>query len=193
MVASMMMRAGALNRPSATLRVSDESRSGPALTGVGASIARASISSVSIALAAMAACGCSIIDPGDDPQIAPVVFEDDFFYCQVQPNVLVPQSCASGDPAKDSGGCHATTTTFRLLPLGPNDAVKCDANGKHTGGVSQVASNNYGAAQIEMKPNAEEAPLLTHPTQKTTHPRLIFDTNSTEADIIRQWALHSSR
>lgn len=141
----------------------------------------------------MTTLGCSTIEPGGDPKIAQVVYDDDFFYCQVQPNVIVPQSCATGDPAKDTGGCHATTTPFRVLPLDPSDMVACDPNGKHTGGISQTASFNYGAAQSEMTPNADTAPLLTHPTQKTTHPRLIFDTNSMEADIIRQWALHSSR
>ena len=126
--------------------------------------------------------------------IAQVVYDEDFFYCEVQPKVLVAQSCSSGDPAKDtSGGCHATATAFRVLALGPNDMVTCDGNGKHTGTVPQIAQSNYSAAQAEMNPNAETAPLFTHPTQKTPHPRQIFDTSSMEAEIIRQWAQHSSR
>jgi hypothetical protein len=138
--------------------------------------------------------GCSTVEPGGDPQIAQVVYDEDFFYCEVQPKVLVAQSCSSGDPSKDpSGGCHATATGFRVLPLGPNDMVTCDANGKHMGPVPQVAQSNYSAAQAEMNPNADSAPLFTHPTQKTPHPRQIFDTSSMEAEIIRQWAQHSSR
>src|SRR5262249_15625280 len=98
------------------------------------------------------------------------------------------------DPSKDpSGGCHATATSFRVLALGANDMVECDGNGKHTGNIPQVSQSNYGAAQSEMTPNAETAPLFTHPTQKTPHPRQIFDTSSMEAEIIRQWAQHSSR
>ena len=137
---------------------------------------------------------CSTVEPGGDPKIAQVVYDDDFFYCQVLPNVIVAHSCASGDPAKgDTGGCHASGRLFTAVPLGPNDMVTCDANGKHVGGISQVASSNYSAAQFEMNPNPDEAPLLLHPTQKASHPRVIFDTNSVAADIIREWAKHASR
>jgi hypothetical protein len=145
-------------------------------------------------LVVMGIWGCSTVEPGSDPQIAQVVYDEDFFYCQVQPNVLAAQSCSTGDPTKDpSGGCHATATPFRVLALGPNDMVTCDGNGKHTGTVPQIAQSNYSAAQAEMNPNAETAPLFTHPTQKTQHPRQIFDTSSMEAEIIRQWAQRSSR
>ena len=138
--------------------------------------------------------GCSTVELGDSPQIAQVVYDEDFFYCQVQPSVLVAQSCSSGDPTKGDGACHATATAgFRVLALGPNDMVTCDANGKHTGNVPPLSQSNYGAAAAEMTPNAETAPLLTHPTQTTPHPRQIFDTHSNEAEIIRQWAQHSSR
>ncbi len=148
----------------------------------------------SLVLAMVGAWGCSTVEPGSNPGIAQVVYDEDFFYCEVLPKVLVAQSCSSGDPTKDmSGGCHVSATSFRVLPLQASDMVECDANGKATGNISQLASSNYVAAQSEMNPNADSAPLLTHPTQKTAHPRQIFDTSSMEADIIRQWALHSSR
>jgi hypothetical protein len=137
--------------------------------------------------------GCSTVELGDSLPIAQVVYDEDFFYCQVQPGVLVAQSCSSGDPTKGDSGCHASATTFRVLALGPTDMVTCDANGKHTGNVPQLSQSNYGNAAAEMNPNAETAPLFTHPTQKTPHPRQIFDTSSNEAEIIRQWAQHSSR
>src|SRR3954464_3090759 len=105
----------------------------------------------SYALALIGGWGCSTIEPGGDPRIAQVVYDEDFFYCEVQPKVLVAQSCSSGDPGKDaSGGCHATATAFRVLALGSNDMVSCDSNGKHTGSVPQVAQSNYSAAQAEM-------------------------------------------
>ena len=147
-----------------------------------------------MALTLIGVWGCSTVEPGGDPQIAQVVYDEDFFYCEVQPKVLVAQSCSSGDPAKDTGGgCHATATPFRVLALGPNDMVTCDGNGKHTGTVPQVAQSNYSAAQSEMTPNVETAPLFLRPTQKVAHPRQIFDASSMEADVIRQWAARSSR
>src|SRR6185436_9237247 len=64
------------------------------------------------------AAACSTIEPGGNPQIAQVVYDEDFFYCQVLPNVLMAQSCGSGDPAQDpAGGCHASATSFRLVPV----------------------------------------------------------------------------
>jgi hypothetical protein len=139
------------------------------------------------------ACGCSTVEPGNDPQIAQVVYDPDFFYCEVLPKVLVAKSCSSGDPSLDMGGCHTSVAHYQVLPLAADEMVACDANGKHTGNISQPAESNYGSAEAEMSPNAESAPLLTHPTQKTTHPRQIFDASSMEAEIIRQWAQHSSR
>ena len=38
--------------------------------------------------------GCSTVELGNNPQIAQVVYDEDFFYCQVQPSVLVAQSCS---------------------------------------------------------------------------------------------------
>ena len=53
-------------------------------------------------------------------------YDEDFFYCEVLPKVLVAQSCSSGDPSKDaSGGCHVSATSFRVLPLQPADMVSC--------------------------------------------------------------------
>ena len=58
----------------------------------------------SYALALIGVWGCSTVEPGGDPQIAQVVYDEDFFYCEVQPKVLVAQSCSSGDPSKDASG-----------------------------------------------------------------------------------------
>jgi hypothetical protein len=135
--------------------------------------------------------GCSTIEPGGNPQIAQVVYDEDFFYCQVLPNVLIAQSCGAGDPSQDTaGGCHATATSFKLVPV--SGSVECTGN-RRTGSVPGGAADNYIAAQSVMTQDPETTPLLTHPIKKTSHPRQIFDERSAEADIIRQWAQRSSR
>ena len=143
-------------------------------------------------LVAIALCGsCYTIDPGGNPQIAQVVYDEDFFYCQVLPNVIMAQSCGSGDPAQDTaGGCHATATSFKLVPV--SMAPTCSGN-RRTGDLPAGAADNYIAAQAEMTQDPSTAPLLTRPTRKTSHPRQIFDERSPEAEIIRQWAQRSSR
>jgi hypothetical protein len=134
---------------------------------------------------------CSTIEPGGNPQIAQVVYDEDFFYCQVLPNVLLAQSCGPGDPNQDTaGGCHATATSFKLVPVAA--PVECTGI-RRTGSVPAGAADNYIAAQAVMTQDPETTPLLTHPTKKTSHPRQIFDERSAEADIIRQWAQRSSR
>lgn len=136
---------------------------------------------------------CSTIEPGGHPQIAQVVYDEDFFYCQVLPNVLVAKSCSSGDPAQDTGGgCHSSVTSFRILPIDAAMTVACDGN-KRTGPVSNAAQSNYFTAQGQMTQDANTAPLLTRPTKKQNHPREIFNEKSPEADIIRRWAQLSSR
>ena len=134
---------------------------------------------------------CSTIEPGGNPQIAQVVYDEDYFYCQVLPNVLVAHSCGAGDPNQDSaGGCHASATSFKLVPV--SGSVEC-AGDRRTGSLPGGAADNYVAAQAQMTQDPETTPLLTHPTKKTSHPRQIFDERSAEADIVRQWAMRSSR
>jgi hypothetical protein len=133
---------------------------------------------------------CSTIEPGGNPQIAQVVYDEEFFYCQVLPNVLLAQSCGSGDAQDSAGGCHATGTFFKLVPVAAPPT--CSGN-QHTGDLPAGAADNYTASQAEMTQDPETTPLLTHPTKKTNHPRQIFDERSPEADIIRQWSQRSSR
>jgi hypothetical protein len=136
---------------------------------------------------------CSTIEPGDRPGITDPVYDADFFYCEIEPNVLMAKSCATGDSAQgDMGGCHASATPFRLLPLDVNAAVQCMGD-RVIGDVSLTSRSNYTAAQAEMTQNPDTTPLLTHPTGRAIHPRTIFDASSSEADLIRQWAAKSSR
>lgn len=158
------------------------------------------------ALATSAACGDqgflpTTVDPGPDFAVADIVFEKNYFYCQVEP-VLFANSCGSGDPSKGdaSGGCHYSATAYRLT----------DYNLSSTPGVVQhvgdtcmgtfpgitafpdAAENNYRTSQARMKRDPNLAPLLQRPTLNQFHPRRIFDIDSMDADKIRQWATQFS-
>lgn len=135
---------------------------------------------------------CSSVDPGGDFQFPQIVYEENFFYCQVEPKVLLAKQCGSGDPTQDgTGGCHANTTSFRVVPHDP--PVDCGGTNVPVGSIPAESRGNYQTAQTEMALNVEAAPLLTHPTAKTDHPRQIFAPDSDEASVIRQWAMHRSR
>jgi hypothetical protein len=130
--------------------------------------------------------GCGTVDPGQDIQFAQVIYDQNFFYCQVEP-MLFAESCGPGigmgkDPAS---GCHFNVTTFRLSDHPP---VPCSGNTPQGLSISSEAQNNYRVASSKMSPDPEQAALLLRPTKKAAHPREIFPFKSPQADLIRKWA-----
>jgi hypothetical protein len=130
---------------------------------------------------------CSTVEPGTEFSIAAVTYDANYFYCVVEPKVLMAKSCGTGDPALDSSGCHATVTHFRInvasmTPVACNGLTPIDA-------VPLSSQANYQAAQSEMTLDYENAPLIAWPTQKFSgHPRQIFKPTDPEYDIIKDWA-----
>jgi hypothetical protein len=134
---------------------------------------------------------CGSIDPGEDFQIAEVVFDEGYYYCRIEP-MLFDQRCGSGDPDRDgSGACHANVTTFRLTAYEPLVRRGCSGN-QPEGNIPQTARANYQSAQRQMRLDPELAPLLNHPTRRATHPRRIFSPESAQATQIREWATRYS-
>lgn len=132
------------------------------------------------------------VDPGPDFSVADIVFEESFFYCQVEPRVLVANSCGGGDPGQDpAGGCHYSVTSFRLTEYSPLVADSCNGN-VVTGAVLAAARQNYQTSQARMKRDPEVARLLQHPLGNMRHPRRIFEENSDAAEAIREWATRVS-
>jgi hypothetical protein len=151
---------------------------------------------------AMAAClaGCgeeglfpTTIDPGADFSVADIVFDESYFYCQVEPRVIIANSCGAGDPGQGDagGGCHHSVTSFRLTDYSPPVADSCNGN-VPTGAVPAAARQNYQTAQARMKRDPELARLLQHPLRNMRHPRKIFDESSDSAEAIREWATRVS-
>jgi hypothetical protein len=135
------------------------------------------------------------VDPGDDFMQEDVTFDDEFYYCRVEPVLFAAsQSCGSGTAGKDpANGCHFSVTKFRLTDYSPLVAASCvgDALGP-TSVVTMAAQQNYTAAQARMKRDPQLAALLQRPLGNAQHPRQIFTENSAEADLIRRWATQAS-
>lgn len=129
------------------------------------------------------------VDPGADFAVADVLLDEAYFYCEVEP-VLFAHSCGSGDPAQGdaSGGCHNHVTSYRLTDYAPTVAEGCTGVVPAPGSVTEAARQNYRASQARMKLDTTVAPLLTRPTGRAAHPRVIFDEDSEAATVIRQWA-----
>ena len=137
----------------------------------------------------------SSVDPGSDFVQEDVTFDDEFYYCRVEPMLFAAtQSCGSGIAGKDPGsGCHFSVTKFRLTDYMPlvGDSCVGDALGP-TSAVTMAAQQNYTAAQARMKRDPQLAALLQRPLGNAQHPRKIFADNSAEADVIRKWATQFS-
>jgi hypothetical protein len=129
------------------------------------------------------------VDPGADFSIADLVFEEAFFYCQVEPRAIAASRCGPGDPGQGdaTNGCHYSVTSFRLTEYAPLVADGCNGNVPTTP-IPTPARLNYQTAQARMKRDPNSAPLLQRPLQRLEHPRRIFDENSDAAAVIREWA-----
>jgi hypothetical protein len=129
------------------------------------------------------------VDPGADFSIADLVFDEAFFYCQVEPRTIVASSCGPGDPAQGDGGnsCHNSVTSFRLTNYSPLVADSCDGNVPGIA-IPTSARLNYQTAQARMKRDPETAPLLQRPLRRLEHPRQIFADDSDAANAIREWS-----
>ena len=128
--------------------------------------------------------GCGHVDPGADFQVASVVYDQNYFYCTVEP-MLFAQRCGPGESGTDPAGtCHFTIPRFKLTDHEP---VSCTGN-VPDGPIPQAAQSNFQAAAGKMSPDADSAPLLLRPTKQDRHPRQIFAPDSPEADVLRAWA-----
>jgi len=129
------------------------------------------------------------VDPGADFSIADLVFDEAFFYCQVEPRTIVASSCGPGDPAQGDGnnGCHNSVTSFRLTNYAPLVANSCDGNVPGAP-IPAPARLNYQTAQARMRRDPETAPLLQRPLKRLEHPRQIFADDSDAANAIREWS-----
>jgi hypothetical protein len=154
---------------------------------------RAFIHGVYLALLLGTPLACTL-DVGENFQVAEVVYDEDYFYCQVEP-MLFAQRCGDGDPnrGESARGCHFNRQRLRLTAYEPLAAEQC-ADGRVTGGVPRAAQQNYQSAQLNMEVDPQRAALLNRPSSEVAHPRSMFELDSAEAEIIRAWsARYSSR
>ncbi len=134
--------------------------------------------------------GCALEPLGDNFVQPEVMVDEDFFFCRVQPEVIAPQTCASG-ASGESGSCHSARSAMRLDVLGETDMPPdCDEDGVVVGGaVPQSYMNNLEAVRRGVRPDPLSSPLYQRPIGQASHPRVIFDASSPEADLIVEWML----
>jgi len=133
------------------------------------------------------------LDVGENFQVAEVVYDEGYFYCQVEP-VLFAQGCGSGDASRGESaqGCHFNRQRLRLTNYEPLASDQCQDGVPSDFAVPQAARQNYQSAQLQMEVDPERSPLLNRPSSEVAHPRVIFTPDSPEAEVIRAWAARYS-
>jgi hypothetical protein len=128
------------------------------------------------------------VDVGENFQVSEIVYDESYFYCQVEP-ILFERGCGSGDPSlgESAQGCHFNRQRLRLTNYEPLTAEQCADALDGDLAVSPAAQQNYQSAQLQMEVDPERSPLLNRPTSTVAHPRVVFELDSAEADIIRGW------
>lgn len=147
-----------------------------------------------IALVAALA-GCTSVDPGPNFVVPDETFDADYFYCRVEPQLIVAYKCGPGDPSKgdppNSNGCHFSSAVSAMA-LRDHPAVACGGgdhplDGTQTGSGS-AAQGNLQSVSLEMSRDYLTAPLFVRPTGHA-HPRSIFtDTDPIVQRLLSTWA-----
>ena len=141
--------------------------------------------------AALLAYGCSTVDPGPNFVVSEENFDQDFFFCRVEPEVLVAKRCGPGDPGQDPpNGCHFNSSAVSGMPLADHAPVACE-NGRVTNraqiGTGSAAQGNLQSASLAMSRDVLTAPIYLRPTGHN-HPRAIFGRDDAVVEVLRQWA-----
>jgi hypothetical protein len=135
--------------------------------------------------------GCTSVDPGPNFVVPDETFDPDYFYCHIEPQLIVAYKCGPGDPSKgdppNSNGCHFSSAVS-AMSLQMHPAVPC-GGGDHPidrslTGTGSPAQSNLEAVTIEMSRDYLTAPLYVRPLGHA-HPRSIF----TEKDPVVQQLL----
>jgi hypothetical protein len=139
---------------------------------------------------------CTTVDPGDNFIVPPITFDQDYFYCQVEPNYIFQNGCGTGgngDPAFPPGGCHFNSAAVSGMALRQHNPIDC-GGGDHpvdrtTVGRGSDAEANYEAASLEMTRDYTTAPILVRPGYGNAHPRQVVNpTDATVVMLLSTWA-----
>lgn len=131
---------------------------------------------------------CGTVDLGDNIVPPSVRLDEDFFYCRIQPEIIVAQGCATG-MAGDTGGCHLTQSALLLEDAAGVMAPACDADGAVLPGeiVPDVYMRNLTRVRFTVASDPESSPFYRRPLQLDSHPRAIFALGSAEELLVAEW------
>jgi hypothetical protein len=146
--------------------------------------------------------GCVSVDPGPDFVVPETVFDQNYFYCFVEPGIMLNPmyACGSGDPSKGdpSNGCHFNPSAVSGMILIDHPVIDC-GGGDVPLDLTQVgpgspAQSNLESASLEMSTDYTTAPMFVRPSSymgqpPSAHPRAIFDQSDPFVNmLLSTWA-----
>jgi hypothetical protein len=157
---------------------------------------RASLLLVAAAATSVVSLRCTTVDPGPNFSVAEQHFDEDYFYCHVEPELIFAKRCG-GDPSQDPpNGCHYNSSAVSGMALIDHPPVDC-GGGDHPVDKTQIGSGsaargNYQAVSLDMSRDYLTANIYVRPTNTTAHPTrggmTIYTTSDPVVDVIRTWA-----
>jgi hypothetical protein len=123
--------------------------------------------------------GCTTIDPGANFVVPDEVFDADFYYCHVEPELIIAYKCGPGDPSKGDqpNTCHFSSAVSGMELL---DHPAIDCGGGDTPldptqvGIGSPAETDLNAVSFEMNRDYTAAPLYLRPSSGSGHPRPVI-------------------
>jgi hypothetical protein len=135
------------------------------------------------------ASGCTSIDPGPDFVVPEEVFDPDYFFCHVEPQLIIAKQCGPGD-ATDNGSCHYSSSVSGMA-LVSHPMVDC-GGGDHPLDPTQTtgaAQSDFQAVSLEMSRDYMTAPLFVRPSNGLNHPRVVFSPMDPQVNmLLATWA-----
>jgi hypothetical protein len=133
--------------------------------------------------------GCTSIDPGPNFVVPQEVFDPDYFYCHVEPELIFAKNCGPGE-AGDNNSCHYSSTVSGMA-LVEHPMIDC-GGGDHPLDTTQTAgaaASDFQNVSLEMSRDYMTAPLFVRPSSTLNHPRMIFSPNDPQVNLLLStWA-----
>jgi hypothetical protein len=136
---------------------------------------------------------CTTVDPGPNFVVPEERFNEDYFYCHVEPEYLFAKGCGAGDPSKGdaANGCHFNASAVSGMPLLDHPAIDCGGGDRPLNrgqvGAGSPAAQNFQSASLEMSRDYLTAPIYVRPLG-SNHPRAVITADDPAVNVLKTWA-----
>jgi hypothetical protein len=148
---------------------------------------------VAMVTALVAGVSCETVDPGPDFQLPTIQFNANYFYCVIEPELIM--GGLTGTPCGDNGshGCHYSDKVPEMalepLPMPVTCAAGVPTNPTQVA-QDTAAANNLAQVSLEMSAVYTTAPIYLWPTQSIPgHPVKVYSASDPAiVAILKTWA-----